>query len=215
MTARQPAATAMGRAPLLIMLNIILIAPLPFLTAMAILPSRLPVLCISRCRAPLLSLCMSEKLGQIIKLEVASLLTAQLLLETPRPMAPLLVSMTSKFWEAQVVELQAQLIGIPQTAPSALGRMTTAIITYVMTVFSIESVSWTWWLLRTPPPRVIVGPVLPPPPGLPPTVYCFFLGRFTLIDGLVDCVSCRLLLPWRRLFQGLLYLLDGHIGLVG
>lgn len=79
-----------------------------------------------------------------MKLEEARSLTAQLLFESPRSMHPLGVSMTSRFWEAHVVELQAKLIGMPPTAWAALGRMMTAIITYVITVFMTVSSSWTW-----------------------------------------------------------------------
>lgn len=59
-TARQPAAMATGIAPLLIILNIMLMSPLLFLTEMDMLPSRAPMFCIRRRRAPLLSLCMLD-----------------------------------------------------------------------------------------------------------------------------------------------------------
>lgn len=65
----------------------------------------------------------------MMKLDVARSLTVQLLLEIPRAMHPLGVSITSRLWEAHVVELQAKLIGIPVTAPAALGRIMTAMIT--------------------------------------------------------------------------------------
>lgn len=116
----------------------------------------------------------------MIKLPVDRSLTAQLLLESPRPIAPLLVPMTSRFWEAQVDELQSKLIGIPQTAAAALGRMMTAIVTYVTIVFSKESRSWTWWLPSRPCPGGMVGPL---PPRLASTVVYFFFRRLFSLVG--------------------------------